>query len=164
MMHAVRSYAAALTPTIVSVLLLIIGGSLFLHHTYRMIMFIYGPAATTAITEGHDSAHVPRSAGAHDAMLHAITNAGLFKSDQTTSMSDGKAAPPSLSLALRGVFAGSQGTPSYAIIEESGSSAKSYRVGDVLGNGHKVSAIYADRVVISDGKSQTVLYLREHAE
>ena len=164
MMRVLQPYVSALSPNKLILFVLISGGLLFLHHAHKVIAVLDGVGVPRTDTPQHESMYDPRNATAHDVMIHTITNAGLFGSDQTKAGGKANVSPATTSLQLRGIFAGSQGTPSYAIIEEPGNTGKSYRVGDTFGTGLKVFAIYSDRVIVSDGKSQTILRLRENSE
>ncbi len=130
--------------------------ALFLHSAYRTWSLVNEPH-TASLTPGKSENAVPAGTpfAPRSAVRH-ILDAHLFND---TSMAEANHALSSID--LRGTFAGSGNTPSYAIIAESGQPEKSYRVGDQLASGAEVTAIFADRVTIRNNGADRTVYLRK---
>jgi len=87
-----------------------------------------------------------------------VISANLFNVAEAGSsgFAEGNAGLPE----LRGTFAGSGTAQSYAIMAEPGQAEKSYKIGDKLSGGAKLTAITSDHIVIVTDKIQHIVYLR----
>ncbi len=62
---------------------------------------------------------------------------------------------------LRGTFSGKNPDNSYAIIAEPGFPEKSYRAGDHLAGGAKLTGVFADHAVIEQSDGEHTLFLKK---
>lgn len=88
-------------------------------------------------------------------IISQLLKANLFKGDSGATPTDFSL------LTLRGTFAGSGNTPSYAIIVENGQPEKGFRVGDRTANGAVVREIAAGYVVFEKDGNAYTLRLKE---
>jgi len=132
----------------------------FLLHVYYSISIAWGHSPFSLGKEGTMGASSSFQAS-HGDRVKTILAAHLFGETAVpyTPRSAGSSAPIT-SFEVRGTFAGLGDTQSYAIIVQPGQQEKPYRVGDALSGATKIEAIYADRVIINDGTSKQILYLK----
>lgn len=93
--------------------------------------------------------------------LETILDARLFGLYQpTVSPQDQQAAPDTrLNLTLVGIFAGTQGRQSRAVIVPQGGEEKPFAIGDDVVKGVSLQAIFPDRVILSRGGQLETLRL-----
>jgi general secretion pathway protein C len=97
------------------------------------------------------------------ANIETIADQNLFGTYQQTLNGDGAEAPETrLSLSLIGILAATENNESRALISGTGDDEKPYAIGDVVGSGVSLQAIFPDRVILS--RSGTLETLKLHKD